>query len=163
MKRSVLIAAAIAALLPLTASAHKMWLQPSRTVMSGTDPWVTVDAAVSNDLFYFDHVPLRVDNLGNAPVYEPWVLQGQVRDAATGHVLGTQVLLNAAQVQDIIAGRPAHLDTTWTLPNSAPAGQYALHLAWVRTPALAAGQPMRWNMAGTEPDGSLRVATLKRN
>jgi hypothetical protein len=106
---------------------------------------------------------LRVDNLGNAPVYEPWVLQGQVRDAATGHVLGTQVLLNAAQVQDIIAGRPAHLDTTWTLPNSAPAGQYALHLAWVRTPALAAGQPMRWNMAGTEPDGSLRVATLKRN
>ena len=87
----------------------------------------------------------------------------RVRDAATGHVLGTQVLLNAAQVQDIIAGRPAHLDTTWTLPNSAPAGQYALHLAWVRTPALAAGQPMRWNMAGTEPDGSLRVATLKRN
>ena len=70
--------------------------------------------------------------------------------------------INAA-LQDIIAGRPAHLDTTWTLPNSAPAGQYALHLAWVRTPALAAGQPMRWNMAGTEPDGSLRVATLKRN
>jgi len=25
--------------------------------------WITVDAAVSNDIFYFNHVPLRIDNL----------------------------------------------------------------------------------------------------
>ncbi len=63
MKRSLLIAAAIAAALPFTAAAHKAWLQPSQTVISGSDPWITVDAAVSNDLFYFNHVPLRLDAL----------------------------------------------------------------------------------------------------
>jgi hypothetical protein len=32
-------------------------------VLSGGSQWVTVDAAVSNDLFYFEHVPMRLDNL----------------------------------------------------------------------------------------------------
>lgn len=54
---------ALAALAPLAAHAHRQWLLPSATVLSGNDPWVTVDAAVSNDLFYFEHVPLRLDNL----------------------------------------------------------------------------------------------------
>ena len=49
--------------MPLSAFAHKAWLQPSQTVIAGTNPWITVDAAVSNDLFYFNHVPLRLDNL----------------------------------------------------------------------------------------------------
>ena len=54
---------ALAALAPLAAHAHRQWLLPSATVLSGNDQWVTVDAAVSNDLFYFEHVPLRLDNL----------------------------------------------------------------------------------------------------
>lgn len=45
------------------AHAHRLWLLPSATVMSGEQPWVTVDAAVSNDLFYFEHQPLRLDGL----------------------------------------------------------------------------------------------------
>lgn len=53
---------------PLTAAhAHRVWMLPSATVLSGDDVWVTVDAAVSNDLFYFEHFPLRIANLGNAP------------------------------------------------------------------------------------------------
>lgn len=52
----------LAALLPLTSHAHKTWLLPSATV-STVDQWITVDAAVSNDLFYFNHVPLRLDAL----------------------------------------------------------------------------------------------------
>ena len=63
MKRTLTLTLALAALLPLSAFAHKAWLQPSQTVIAGTDPWITVDAAVSNDLFYFNHVPLRLDNL----------------------------------------------------------------------------------------------------
>lgn len=61
--------AGVAATLALTlgtalpAQAHKAWLRPSATVLSETGTWVTVDAAVSNDLFYFNHVPLRLDNL----------------------------------------------------------------------------------------------------
>ena len=63
MKRTLTLSLALAALLPLSAVAHKAWLQPSQTVLAGTNPWITVDAAVSNDLFYFNHVPLRLDNL----------------------------------------------------------------------------------------------------
>lgn len=63
MKRSFVLALAIAAVLPFSALAHKAWLQPSQTVLAGERPWVTVDAAVSNDLFYFNHVPLRLDTL----------------------------------------------------------------------------------------------------
>ena len=50
-------ALALALCLPLVAQAHKMWMVPSATNVSGADPWVTVDAAVSNDLFFPDHVP----------------------------------------------------------------------------------------------------------
>jgi len=63
MKRSLSLALALALALPFTASAHKAWLQPSQTVISGEKPWITVDAAVSNDLFYFNHVPLRTEGL----------------------------------------------------------------------------------------------------
>jgi hypothetical protein len=32
----------------------------------------------------------------------------------------------------------------------------------VRSPALAVPQAMHWNMAGVEADGSVRMATLRR-
>ncbi|HEY0332497.1 MAG TPA: DUF4198 domain-containing protein [Stenotrophomonas sp.] len=51
------------AAVPSSALAHKAWLLPSQTVIAGETPWITVDAAVSNDLFYFNHVPLRLDGL----------------------------------------------------------------------------------------------------
>lgn len=55
---------ALAGALAAPASAHKAWLLPSSTVLSGKgDLAVTIDAAASNDLFYFDHRPLRLDNL----------------------------------------------------------------------------------------------------
>jgi uncharacterized GH25 family protein len=45
-----------------TAQAHNVWLLPSSTVLSKAE-WITVDAAVSNDLFFFNHFPLALDNL----------------------------------------------------------------------------------------------------
>ena len=59
ISKLILIAAA---LLPSMSFAHKAWLLPSATVLA-PDQWITVDAAVSNDLFYFNHVPLRLDSL----------------------------------------------------------------------------------------------------
>ena len=44
------------------ANAHGLWMKPSSTVLSKAD-WVTVDAAVSNDMFFFNHRPLAVDKL----------------------------------------------------------------------------------------------------
>jgi uncharacterized GH25 family protein len=55
----------LAICLPLSAQAHRAWMLPSATVLSGEDPWVTVDAAVSNDLFYFEHFPIRIQGIGN--------------------------------------------------------------------------------------------------
>ncbi|HEY0817280.1 MAG TPA: DUF4198 domain-containing protein [Rhizobacter sp.] len=45
------------------AHAHRGWMLPSATVLSGHEPWVTVDAAISNDVFYFEHNAMRLDNL----------------------------------------------------------------------------------------------------
>jgi uncharacterized GH25 family protein len=59
--RAALIAAAVA--VPLAADAHRAWLLPSATVLSGKDPWVTVDAAISNDLFYFEHNAMALTDL----------------------------------------------------------------------------------------------------
>jgi len=56
-------AALVAGTLTLPASAHRFWLLPSPPILSGDNAWVTVDAAVSNDIFYFEHQPLRLDNL----------------------------------------------------------------------------------------------------
>src|SRR5690606_27864212 len=54
---------ALAATLPLTAHAHKAWLLPSATVVSGDTPWVSVDGAISNNLYYPDHFPMRLESL----------------------------------------------------------------------------------------------------
>ena len=64
MKSSFRIcAAALAMLLPFTAQAHKAFFVPSSTVLTESDHEVTVDGAISNDLFYFNHAPLRLDSL----------------------------------------------------------------------------------------------------
>lgn len=60
----ILVAVAVCVVLP--AQAHRAWMLPSATVLSGEDPWITVDAAVSNDLFYFEHFPLRLSGIGEA-------------------------------------------------------------------------------------------------
>lgn len=56
-------ALALGLCLSLSAQAHRGWMLPSATVLSGEAPWITVDAAISNDLFYFEHNPMRLDHL----------------------------------------------------------------------------------------------------
>ena len=58
--RSAALACAFAA--AGAAQAHNVWLLPSSTVLSKAD-WITVDAAVSNDLFFFNHRPLALESL----------------------------------------------------------------------------------------------------
>ncbi len=62
-RKQLLLSSAALAMLATEALAHRQWMLPSATVLSVKDGWVTVDAAVSNELFYFDHVPLRLNNL----------------------------------------------------------------------------------------------------
>ncbi|WP_298669930.1 DUF4198 domain-containing protein [uncultured Sphingomonas sp.] len=84
MKRLTTRLFAAAALLSVPAglSAHRMWLLPSGTVFSGTDSWVTVDSAVSNDLFYADHQPGRLEQM---KVWQPDGAAGEIQNGSTGH------------------------------------------------------------------------------
>ncbi|MEP6504603.1 MAG: DUF4198 domain-containing protein [Betaproteobacteria bacterium] len=45
------------------AHAHRPWLLPSASVVDGPAPVVTIDAAVSEDLFEYDSFPLKLDAL----------------------------------------------------------------------------------------------------
>lgn len=58
IKKTLLVALSVG--LSLGAHAHRAWILPASTVLSGDDPWVTFDAAVSNDIFHTDHAPLRL-------------------------------------------------------------------------------------------------------
>lgn len=72
-----------------SATAHRQWLLPSITILSGTDSWITVDAAVSNDLFYPDHVALQTDGI---KVTRPDGSHSEIQNAATGRHRSTFVV-----------------------------------------------------------------------
>jgi hypothetical protein len=78
---TVLLAAALA-VAATPASAHRNWLLPSATTFSGTDAWVSVDAAESSDVFFADH---RALGLNGIKVWAPDGSAGQVQNGADGH------------------------------------------------------------------------------
>lgn len=80
LSHALLLAAATLSL-PAAVSAHRMWLLPSATIFSGTDSWVSVDAAVSNDLFFADHFPGRLETM---KVWQPDGSPGQLQNGSTG-------------------------------------------------------------------------------
>jgi uncharacterized GH25 family protein len=69
MKKSIALVAApvlglLAALaLPMSAQAHRAWLAPTSTVLSGTDAWVGFDAGMSNGVFIADHAAMNLAGL----------------------------------------------------------------------------------------------------
>lgn len=81
-----LLAAAAILALPAAASAHRQWMVPSATVFSGTTSWVTVDAAASNDLFFPDHQPMRIDGV---KVWAPDGGESKIENASTGRYRST--------------------------------------------------------------------------
>src|SRR3546814_3251823 len=78
--------AALAAAIAAPASAHRQWMMPSATVLSGDDVWVTVDAAISNDLFYFEHHPMRLDAM---KAWAPDGSEAAIENKATGRYRST--------------------------------------------------------------------------
>lgn len=64
MKKSIALLAALATLaLPMSAQAHRAWLAPTATVLSGTDAWVGFDAGMSNGVFIADHAAMNLAGL----------------------------------------------------------------------------------------------------
>ncbi|MFS0850849.1 DUF4198 domain-containing protein [Novosphingobium panipatense] len=84
--RTILIAAAASSVLATPALAHRMWLLPSTSNLATTKEYVTVDAAVSNDLFYPDHVAMDPAQIS---VWAPDGSKGEIENAAKGRYRGT--------------------------------------------------------------------------
>lgn len=66
--------------------AHRVWILPSMTVLSGTDQWVSFEAAVSNNLFFPNHRPVPIEAIevrgpDGAPVAVQNAVGGQVRSS----------------------------------------------------------------------------------
>lgn len=57
------IALGLIAGLSFSAQAHNAWLLPNATMVDSKEAWVSLDAGISNQLFEFNHAPLRLDNL----------------------------------------------------------------------------------------------------
>src|SRR5690606_12897231 len=79
IKKSLFIALGVS--LSLGAQAHRAWILPASTVLSGDDPWVTFDGAVSNDIFHIDHAPLRLESV---QVMGPDAQPVELQNTATG-------------------------------------------------------------------------------
>ena len=80
-----LLVGGLALALPIAASAHRGWIVPSATVLSG-DVWVTFDAAISNELFYADHNPMRLDAV---QAFAPDGSVDKLQNASTGKYRST--------------------------------------------------------------------------
>ena len=64
MKKPLALLAAVAVLaLPMSAQAHRAWLAPTATVLSGTDAWGGFDAGMSNGVFIPDHAAMNLAGL----------------------------------------------------------------------------------------------------
>lgn len=61
LKMNRIALALVLAGLTLSAQAHRPWLLPTSTVVDSKDPWVSIDAAISEGLFEIDHQPLKLD------------------------------------------------------------------------------------------------------
>lgn len=119
-------ALALALSLPLAAEAHRGWILPSATVLAGESPWVTFDAATSNDLFIADHNAMRIDGL---KVVAPDGSEGKLENVATGK-FRTTFDLNLTQ------------KGTWKLFTASS----GLNARWEEN-----GQRKMWPARGTQP------------
>lgn len=63
LHRAGLLALAASLILPATAHAHRAWILPAATVLSSENAWVTVDAAISNDIFHTDYHAMNLDGV----------------------------------------------------------------------------------------------------
>jgi len=88
MTKWLLASAALVSALALTspAAAHRQWMLPSATALSGDDGWVTVDAAISTDPYVADHNAMRLDGI---TVTAPDGSAGALENGSTGKLRST--------------------------------------------------------------------------
>jgi len=110
VKIPIVSALVLAMTLPLAAEAHRGWLLPAATVLSGEEPWVTVDAAISNDIFHTDHAPMRLDGL---TVLGPDGAEVEIQNGHTGKYRSTFDLQLTQQGTYRVFSASAGLNARW--------------------------------------------------
>lgn len=86
MKGKTYLAMLMALTVSVSAQAHRAWILPGSTVLSSDQPWVTFDGSVSNNIFYYDHAPLRAEQVN---VLSPSGKTLEVQNAHTGKLRST--------------------------------------------------------------------------
>ncbi|WP_028104900.1 DUF4198 domain-containing protein [Pseudoduganella violaceinigra] len=86
MKLSKTLIALALAGAAFSAQAHKPWLLPSSSLVDAKEPWVTVDAAISEGLFDIDHQPLKLDGI---TITGPDGAKVEMQNALTGRLRST--------------------------------------------------------------------------
>ena len=92
MKKLTAAVAFVAAMaLPFTASAHRAWIAPTATVLSGDDAWVGFDAGMSNGVFIADHAAMNLAGLvitapDGSPVTAEHINRSQYRSTFDLHL-----------------------------------------------------------------------------
>jgi len=109
----------LALALSTPAAAHRQWMLPSMTSLSGDDGWITVDAGISTDPFVADHNAARLDGIS---VTAPDGSAGAIENPSTGKLRSTF---------DVHLTKPG----TWKIAG----GMQAVFASWT-----VDGQPKRW-------------------
>ena len=86
MKLSKTLIALALAGAAFSAQAHKPWLLSSSSLVDAKEPWVTVDAAISEGLFDIDHQPLKLDGIA---ITGPDGAKVEMQNALTGRLRST--------------------------------------------------------------------------
>ncbi|KQM19446.1 DUF4198 domain-containing protein [Novosphingobium sp. Leaf2] len=107
--RTLLLAGALSCALATPALAHRQWLLPSTSTLASTGEYVTIDAAISNDLFYPDHFAI---DPAQVSVWAPDGTSAQIENPAKGRYRGTfDVAVNKAGTWKIGMERSAIMGT----------------------------------------------------
>lgn len=85
-KKTALTAVIAALIVVAPASAHRMWMLPSTFTLSGDEQWITIDGAISNDLYFPNHVALP---LGDINITAPDGTVTQPENGWTGKIRST--------------------------------------------------------------------------
>jgi hypothetical protein len=94
-----------------TLLAHRHWLLPSTTVLSGVNQWISVEGAVSNDLFFPNHVAIP---LALTIVTSPSGAEVPLQHAAEGKIRSSFEVLLEEQGTYRIRYRNQGLFARWT-------------------------------------------------
>ncbi|BET69090.1 DUF4198 domain-containing protein [Opitutales bacterium ASA1] len=125
--------------------AHRVWVLPAVTVLSGTDQWVSFEAAVSNNLFFPNHRPV---GLAQIEVIGPDGKPVEIQNATAGQIRSSFELHLQQQGTYVVSLRPGQ--------GRAPQQASAAPTAGAAAPQYPAGPggAMRGGLNGTyEEDG----------